>query len=81
MKYTREQAEQVFKDINKWVDNPVELYDLQKQFLDDKFPPQLPEKGWLKSQDGAIVYRTGKTSGYGINYSGEWDESEDWSFI
>ena len=60
MKYTREQAEQAFKDWNKWVNDTMELYDLQKQFLDDKFSPPLPEKGWLKAKNGAIVYRTDK---------------------
>ena len=78
MKYTREQGEQVFKDFNKWVNNPIELYKKEIEFLDYKFP--LPETGWLKSQNGEIIYRTGETSGYGINYSGEWNKLECWSF-
>lgn len=80
MKYTRRKAEQVFKDFNKWVNDTLELYDLQKQFLDDKFSPQLPEKGWLKCANGAIIYRTGNKSGYGINCTGKWQNIENWSF-
>jgi hypothetical protein len=79
MEYTREQAEQVFKDFRNFKEGITVLYDSQIDFLKHKFPT-LPEKGWLKCEDGAIIFRTGIDTGYGSNEKGEWEISDEWTF-
>ena len=74
MEYTREQAEQMCKD---WAESGCMLF---ANFIKHKFP-QLPERGWVKSENGAIIFRTGKVTGYGSNHKGGWEISYEWSFI
>jgi len=54
----------------------------QKEKIKEYFPDvfELPKKGWLKSTNGCIYFRTGKDSAYGANASKkwvEWDEGID----
>jgi hypothetical protein len=81
MNYTREQAEQVLKDWDEFHKCSTSLRGrLNKQFLDTKFPT-LGTNVWLKHDSGAIIYRTGETSGYGFERWGSWfKETSDWSF-
>jgi hypothetical protein len=77
MEYTREQAEQVFKDSCEFFKTEINDVNVIK-FLNHKFP-QLPERGWLKHFHGAIVFRTGARSGYGLN-CGDWEIDDYWTF-
>jgi hypothetical protein len=81
MNYTREQAEQVLKDWDEFHKCSTSLRGrLNKQFLDTKFPT-LRTNVWLKHDSGTILYRTGETSGYGLDRFGDWvEETSDWSF-
>lgn len=79
MNYTREIAEEVLNDFYEYSDVIISLFQIE-DFLDDNFPPQLPDTGWLKSCAGAMVYRTGGKSGFGIDSLGRWEAGE-WSFI
>lgn len=79
MGYTREIAEEVLGDYNDFIGG---IYPQNRiSFLSYKFPPQLPKTGWLKSEAGVIIYRTGEKSGHGINARGEWRNAENWTFI
>jgi hypothetical protein len=78
MSYTREQAEQVMRDWNTFHLGSSDFTQTDHQFLKHKFP-QLPEKGWLKHLYGAIVFRTGARSGYGLNL-GDWEIDDYWTF-
>jgi hypothetical protein len=75
MNYTREQAEQMFKD---WKNSSYDNYD---NFLESKFPT-LRTNVWLKHVSGAIIYRTGATSGYGISAKKYWEiDDNSYTFI
>jgi hypothetical protein len=75
MNYTREQAEQMFKD---WKNSSYDNYD---NFLESKFPT-LRTNVWLKHDSGAIIYRTGETSGYGICAKKYWEiDDNSYTFI
>jgi hypothetical protein len=79
MSYTREQAEQVMRDWNSFHLGSSDFTQTDHQFINHKFP-QLPERGWLKCEDGAIIFRTGIDTGYGRNDKGEWEISDKWTF-
>ena len=39
-----------------------------KELYPEAFAKQLPERGWLISSDGSIIYRTGEVAGYGLQF-------------
>jgi hypothetical protein len=80
MEYTEEQAEQVLNDFYIHNDIPILENGLISDFLNHKFP-QLPERGWLKCDDDALIFRTGEKSGYGFNFFGQWKTSGEWTFV
>jgi hypothetical protein len=76
MNYTREQAEQMFKD---WKNSSYDNYD---NFLDTKFP-KLKNGMWVRSRRGSIIYITdvANAKAYGFDSSGKWkEESSPWNF-
>jgi hypothetical protein len=48
MNYTREQAEEVLKDVNRYNEHSKELYSEDIKFLDHKFPKKV--SGWYKTR-------------------------------
>jgi hypothetical protein len=53
----------------------------QKEKIKECFPEVfgLPKTGWVKDEYGAIVYRTGKASGYGVS-GNIWIDNDGWWF-
>lgn len=78
MEYTREQAEQVFKDSCEFFKTEINDVNVAK-FLNHKFP-QLPERGWLKHTSGSIIFRTGSMSGYGRDKHHGWEIEDSYTF-
>ena len=42
---------------------------------------ELPETGWVKYITGAMIFRTAKKCGYGIDACGDWQTFNNWSFV
>ena len=76
--YSREQAEQVLKDRNRFYDVPVVLYESDKKFLNHKFPPKIEYVGKVWKTTNGIIFLcdneadNGNLSGYGLLNSRSW---------
>lgn len=70
MKYTREQIEAYQKELKKYVKNKYPHrrinFSIGEEFLEHKFPKELPEEGLLVSSSGSLVYKLSDGSGYGF---------------
>jgi hypothetical protein len=73
MSYTREQAEEMIKDWNKWQGAKLPIYDCDTQFLNYKFGKQLEVGKWYKNdkRDSKLCY-LGRSDGFGT-WEGMWD--------
>jgi hypothetical protein len=75
MSYTREQAEEVLKDRNKWQGAKLPIYDGDIKFLNHKFGQQLEVGKWYKNDcyNSKVCYQ-GNGVGFGT-WSGVWGRS------
>ena len=78
VEYTKEQAEQVLKDENKFnVFNDI-LFTKDKEFLNHKFPPKIEYVGKVWKTKSGIIFLcdneadNGNLSGYGLLNSRSW---------
>lgn len=91
MKYTREQIEAYQKEIEEYAKNKYPHrrlnFSIGEEFLEHKFPKELPKEGLLVSRRGSLVYKLLDGSGYGFtfgeqsnyNFNKKWRFStEDW---
>lgn len=71
MKYEKEQIEAYQKEFEEYAKNKYPHmrfnFSIGKEFLENKFPKELPEEGLLVSKAGSLVYRLSDDSGYGFN--------------
>jgi hypothetical protein len=73
MSYTREQAEEMILDWNKFNGLDNKLYPSDKQFLDHKFPQKV--SGWYKCKVHSkwlAKYDFEKNISFGFNLEGKW---------
>jgi hypothetical protein len=69
MSYTREQAEEVLKDWNKWQGDKLPIYEYNTEFLNHKFGQQLEVGKWYKHEVyGSVLCYKGKKRGFGVEY-------------
>jgi hypothetical protein len=74
MNYTREQAEEVLKDVNRYNEHSKELYSEDIKFLDHKFPKKV--SGWYKTKgyEKYLFYIDFENNNaYGFGFDGEWE--------
>tara|TARA_R110002049_G_C9175744_1_gene562605 strand:- start:7036 stop:7650 length:615 start_codon:yes stop_codon:yes gene_type:complete len=59
----------------------IKANPILKDVFPELFKKELPKTGFLKSESGVIVYRTGENSGYGIYSYRLYEKTNDWSFM
>jgi len=84
VEYTKEQAEQVLKDENKFNGMGEVLFRGDKEFLNHKFPPKIEYVGKVWKIDNRIFLCTfqnegGALHGYGVDDDGIWFLTEGMS--
>lgn len=70
MKYTREQIEAYQKEIEEYAKDKYPHrrinFSIGEEFLEHKFPKELPEEGLLVGKSGSLVYKLSDGSAYGF---------------
>jgi|SRR5690554_6207739 len=89
MKYTREQIEAYQKEFEEYAKNKYPHrrlnFSIGEEFLEHKFPKELPKEGLLVGKAGSLVYKLSDGSGYGFGlgkqfmyfFNSNWDFSID----